>query len=151
MPKASLKIFEGAIKGWESIVPLKRPNKPTTPQYLFQINCFSLKAVVTSLEHYSKPAEHSSVELSPQDTSVLALTGSDPGQSASKTFVRQPSLHLCELPRTCACPLSPFPRCPLGGVPANAKAAPCLSPLSTAPAGAGERGSAAGTAGQSRG
>lgn len=72
-------------------MPLKRPNKqtqPPPPQYLFKINCFSLKAVVTSLERFSNPAEHNSVELFPQETAALALTGSDPGQNRARTFVR---------------------------------------------------------------
>lgn len=49
---------------------------------------------------------------------------------AHPSRARQLSLHLCELPKTCLIPLSPFPCCPLGGVPMNAKSAPCHSPLS---------------------
>lgn len=56
-------------------------------QYFFQIICLSLKAVVTSLEHSSNPAEHNSVELLPQEMAVSALTGSSPSQNASKTSV----------------------------------------------------------------
>lgn len=113
----------------------QQTNKPS-PQYLFQIICLSLKAVVTSLEHFSNPAEHNSVELLPQESAVSALTGSDPRQNAPKTSASTslqsqtaeptPLRAIQNLP----VPSLPFPRCPLGGVPASAKAAPCLSPLS---------------------
>lgn len=115
----------------------------TSPQYLFQINYFSLKAVVTSLERFSNPAEHNSVELLPQAAAVLALAGSNPAQrplSAHPSRAGRLSLHLCEPPKTWPCPLSPFPRRPLGGVPLTAKAAPSLSPLSQSQQARGRRG-----------
>lgn len=90
LPEANLKIFEGVKKGWESIKrTLKKTQQANTfcPQYLFQINCFSLKAVVTSLEHFSNPTKHNSVEPLPKETAVLAFTDSDPSQNTSKTFV----------------------------------------------------------------
>lgn len=87
--QASLKIFEGVKRGWESILPLKikqkNPTQPTNKnqnQSLFQINCYSLKAVVTSFEHFCNPAEHDSVELLPLESAAEALTGSHPSRMA---------------------------------------------------------------------
>lgn len=97
------------------IPPQANNNNKKTLNHLFQMNCYSLKAAVTSLERFRNPAEHDSVELLPEETAVAALTGSDPTRTASRLFLSTPlhrgsqlSLHLCELSKTPPCLLSPF-------------------------------------------
>lgn len=126
------------------------------PQYLFQINCFSLKAMVTNLERFSNPAEHSSVELLPQEAAVLALPGRDPGQNASKTFVSTSLQSQAAEPtplratQNLSVPsLSPFSSLSTWGCTGERKSS--SSPFCALAKARGEKGSGAGAAGPSRG
>lgn len=86
--------------------------------------------MVTSLKRFCNPAEHDSVELLPQETAVVALTGSDPSwtgfQVLSEHIPPEPASWACtsvSYPKLVHAFSPPFPCCPLGGVPVTTEMA----------------------------